>query len=152
MLVGNILGQYWVKNGQTLKLQITTNEARKEVANIIKENLEALGFKITIRELDNLYYKNNLQKLNYEILLTGNTVSIKPEVQEYVNFNIEKQVTIKETYNKIYEQYKNNPNFMGLYFDSIIVLYSKNIKGNFGGNWYNIFYNIDTWHKVENSC
>lgn len=131
-----------------MKLQITTNEARKEVANIIKENLETIGFKITIRELSDSYYRNNLQKLNYDILLTGNTVSIKPEVQEYVDFDIERQATTKETYNKIYEKYKSNPNFMGLYFDSIILLYSKKLKGNFGGNWYNIFYNIDTWYKV----
>lgn len=127
-----------------------TNKDRIEIANIIKENLETIGFEITIREINNNYYKNNLQKLNYDILLTGNVVSIKPNLQEYLNFNIEDFPTEEETYNQIYQKYNENPNFMGLYFNSIIILYSKNLKGNFEGNWYNFFYNVDTWYKEKN--
>ncbi|MGN1310814.1 MAG: hypothetical protein ACI4VP_03795 [Clostridia bacterium] len=127
-----------------------TNKDRIEIANIIKENLETIGFEITIREINNNYYKNNLQKLNYDILLTGNVVSIKPNLQEYLNFNIEDFPTEEETYNQIYQKYNENPNFMGLYFNSIIILYSKNLKGNFEGNWYDIFYNVDTWYKEKN--
>ncbi len=130
-------------------MQLVTNKDRIEIANIIKQNLETIGFEITIREISNSYYKNNLQKLNYDILLTGNIVSIKPNVQEYLNFNIENLSTKEETYNQIYKTYNENPNFMGLYFNSIIMLYSKNLKGNFEGNWYNIFYNIDTWYKEK---
>ena len=133
-----------------MSLNLTTNASRKEVANIIKENLETIGFKITIKELPDNYYKNNLQKLNYDILLTGNTVSIKPEIQEYLDFELEEQAIEKDTYNEVYKRYKENPNFMGLYFDTIIILTSKNVKGNFLGNWYNVFYNINTWYKVEN--
>lgn len=132
-----------------MKLEITTNEGRIEIAEIIKENLENIGIQITIRSLKNSYYKNNLEKLNYEILLTGNTVSIKPLVQEYLNFEIEQQETEDETYKNIYEKYNETPNFIGLYFDSIILLYSNNLKGNFEGNWYNIFYNINTWYNSQ---
>lgn len=78
-------------------------------------------------------------------------VSIKPNLQEYLDFNIEHFPTEEETYNQIYQKYNENPNFMGLYFNSIIILYSKNLKGNFEGNWYNIFYNVDTWYKEKNS-
>lgn len=85
--------------------------------------------------------------MNYEILLTGNTVSIKPNVQEYLKFEIEPKQKEEEFYEGIYTNYKNKPNFMGLYFDSIILLYSKPLKGNFECNWYNIFYNLDTWYK-----
>ena len=102
-----------------------TNKDRIEIANIIKENLETIGFEITIREINNNYYKNNLQKLNYDILLTGNVVSIKPNLPEYVNFNIEDCPTEEETYNQIYQKYNENPNFMGLYFNSIIVFQLK---------------------------
>ena len=130
-------------------MTITTNKDRIEVAQIIKQNLEEIGIRVTIRELGNSYYKNNLENLSYEILLTGNIVSIKPLVQDYLNFEIEQKQTEEETFNEIYETYKQNPNFMGLYFDSIILLYSNNLKGNFEGNWYNIFYNIDTWYKIE---
>ena len=148
MLDGNITGEYWRKNGEILNLEITTNTDRLLVAEIIKQNLESIGIKVTIREVSNTYYKNNLSNLNYEILLTGNTVSIKPIVQNYLNFEIEVKNSEEETYRNIYEEYIKDPNFMGLYFDSIILLYSKDLKGNFECNWYNIFYNIDTWYKV----
>ena len=147
MLVGNIIGQTWRKNGKILNLEITTNQNRLEVAEIIKENLEEIGIKASIRNLSNSYYKNNLEKLNYDILVTGNTVSIKPSIQDYLNFEVEKKSTMQETYEAIYINYTNNPDFMGLYFDSIILLYSNNLKGNFECNWFNIFYNIDTWYK-----
>lgn len=129
-------------------MEITANQDRTEEAEIIKENLEDIGIQTSIRSLSNSYYKNNLEKLNYEILLTGNTVPIKPLVQEYLNFEIEQKETEEETYKNIYEKYNENPNFIGLYFDPIILIYSSNLKGNFEGNWYNIFYNIDTWYKI----
>lgn len=129
-------------------MTITVNEDRVAVAEIIKQNLEEIGIKVTIRNLSNSYYKNNLERLDYEILLTGNTVSIKPSIQDYLDFKIEQKQTQEETYEGIYEIYKQNPNFIGLYFDSIILLYSKKLKGNFECNWYNIFYNINTWYKV----
>lgn len=129
-------------------MTITVNEDRLAVAEIIKQNLEEIGIKVIIRKLSNSYYKNNLERLDYDILLTGNVVSIKPTVQDYLDFEIEQKKTREETYEGIYEEYEQNPNFMGLYFDSIILLYSKQLKGNFECNWYNIFYNIDTWYKI----
>lgn len=129
-------------------MTITTNKDRIEVAEIIKQNLEEIGIEVTIKEFSNSYYKNNLKKLNYEILLTGNVVSIKPDIQDYLNFEIEQKQTKEETYKAIYEKYKQNQNFMGLYFDSTLLVYSNKLKGNFEGNWYNIFYHIDTWYKI----
>jgi len=149
--VGSIIGTYWEKNGQIISIQLLTNKDRIDVANIIKNNLETLGFKTEIRELNNNYYKSNLEKLKYDILLTGSTVSIKPEIQKYLDFNMEKQHTEKETYDKMYEKFKERPNFMVLYFNSITIISSKNLRGNFKGNWYNIFYNIDTWYKIKDN-
>lgn len=148
MRAGNTIGEIWKKNGRVLKLEIATNQARIEVAETIRENLEDIGIQTTIRSLSNSYYKNNLEELNYQILLTGNTVSIKPLVQEYLDFEIEQKETEEATYQNIYKKYNENPNFIGLYFDSIILLYSNSLKGNLEGNWYNIFYNINTWYKI----
>lgn len=132
-----------------MELQVTTNSDRIKVAEIIKENLEEIGIDVNIREIGNTYYENNLENLNFDILLTGNILSIKPQIQEYLDFEIERKPTVQETYEEVYRNYIKNPNFMGLYFDSIILLYCNELKGNFEGNWYNIFYNIDTWYKVE---
>ena len=149
MQVGYIIGNNWKKADTVLKLTITTNSQRIELANIIKQNLELLGIETKINEISNNYYTRNLEKLNYDILLTGNIVSIKPDVSEYLSFNIEKQQTMEETYNNIYEQFTNKPSFIGLYFNSIIIIHSKDLKGNFFSNWYNPLFDIDTWYKQD---
>lgn len=140
--------KYWTKDKQILKLEITTNYDRIDACNIIKENLETIGILVTIKQISNSYYENNLQNLNYNILLTGSVVSIKPEIQEYLDFKVEQLENIEETYKKIYTKYNEKPNFIGLYFNPIIILYAKNVQGNFNGNWYNIFYHIDTWGEI----
>ena len=132
-----------------IKLVLITNSEREDVANIIKENLEIIGLKTTVKIINNNYYKYNIEKLDCDILLTGNTVSIKPEIQDYLTFEIENKESKEQTYKNIYGNFNNSPNFMGLYFDSINIIYSKKVKGNFRGNWYNIFYNIDTWYKIK---
>ena len=141
-------GTCWEKDKHVLRLNILTNIERKEFANIIKENLELIGIKVSLVTSDNEYYRN-LRKLNYDILVTGNIMAIKPEIQNFLNFEIEKKSTPEETYANIYEKFQKQPSFMGICFDSITVLYSKKIKGNLKGNWYNIFYNIDTWYKMQ---
>ena len=125
---------------------MVTNKERDEIAKIIQNNLEIIGIKVSIRIIN---YNNTLKNLDYDILLTGDTISIKPNVQKFLDFNIEYQPTVKDTYERIYEHFKEKPNFMGLYFNSITLLYSKSLRGNLNGNWFNIFYNIDTWYKVR---
>lgn len=122
---------------------MVTSKKRQEVANIIKNNLEVLGLKVDIKTID-----GNETNLNYDLFLTGNIVSIKPEIENFLAYDL--QGKDKENYKQVYEQFNNNPNFMGLYFDNITIITSNKIKGNFKGNWYNVFYNIDTWYKVIN--
>ena len=145
---GNIIGKNWKKDNNTLKIVITTNSKRLNVANIIKENLEIIGIETQIKDISDKYYKNNLQNINYDVLLTGAIISLKPDIDSFLEFEKNNKENMKETYEKIYEDFNNNPSFIGLYFDSIIIVHSKNLKGNFLGNWYNIFYNIDTWYKA----
>lgn len=64
-------------------------------------------------------------------------------------YKIEDRNILQEEYNKITEQYKEEMPFIGLFFDSYLVLHNSKLKGDFSGNWYNPFYNIDTWYKVE---
>lgn len=122
---------------------MVTSKKRQEVANIIKNNLEVLGLKVDITTIE-----DKETNLNYDMFLVGNILSIKPEIEKYLAFDI--QENNKESYKQVYEQFNNNPNFMGLYFDSITIITSNKMKGKFKGNWYNIFYNIDTWYKVIN--
>ena len=56
---------------------------------------------------------------------------------------------LKEEYSKLSEIYKEEIPFVSLYLDTIFIISNKKLKGNLDGNWYNIYYNIDNWYKVE---
>lgn len=145
---GNYIGKYLKKDNQILKLNLVTNNKSKELAMTIKEQLEKayINTQVIISDSE---YSRNLKNINCDILLTGKTVSIKPESQEYLDFEVEKKQTKEETMINVYEKFKERANFIGLYFDSITIISSKNIKGNLNGNWFNIFYYVDTWYKVK---
>ena len=51
------------------------------------------------------------------------------------------------TYNELLNEYKEQMPFISLFFDSYIILHNNKLKGDFSGNWYNIFYNVDGWYK-----
>lgn len=145
---GNYIGKYLKKDNQILRLNLVTNNKSKELAMTIKEQLEKayINTQVIISDSE---YSRNLKNINCDILLTGKTVSIKPESQEYLDFEVEKKQTKEETMINVYEKFKERANFIGLYFDSITIISSKNIKGNLNGNWFNIFYYVDTWYKVK---
>ncbi len=139
-------GKKWTKNGQLLRLDIVTDDNKKEIANVIKEDIEKFGMEL------NVIVKGNPQEYfdntNCAMIIQEKTVSIKPLIEEYLDFSPEKVETLEETYKKWYEQFKQKPTFIGICYDSVILLYSDNLRGDFNGNWYNVFYNIDTWYKT----
>lgn len=59
----------------------SANEARVNVANKIKEQLESLGIQVNIISAKDKNYTNYVQKKNYDILLTGVTVRIKSKLK-----------------------------------------------------------------------
>ena len=63
--------------------------------------------------------------------------------------SIENKDILKEEYSKIIDNYYENIPFIGLFLNSYIILHTNKLKGDFSGNWYNMFYNIDTWYKIK---
>lgn len=162
----------WIKNGRALKLRLLVNkdnEKRIQTAENIKVQLEELGISIDIIAVNNKQFNNYIKYNNYDIILTGNVISNNPSLETYFgynnlsNFNNEEvnnilnqiqsidnqQELLKEEYLKLIEIYKEEMPFISLYFNNIYVLSNKNLKGDFQGNWYNLFYNIDNWYKVK---
>ena len=72
--------------------------------------------------------------------------SIKETLQEIEK--IENKEVLKEEYSKIIDKYYEEIPFISLYFNSYIILHTNKLKGDFSGNWYNMFYNINTWYKI----
>ncbi len=157
-------------NNLSLRLLVNKeNDLRVKTAENIKEQLEKIGIAINIISVDDNQFKSYVKNKNYDIILTGNYVPNNPNLNTYFgennlsNFdneeiknilgeikNIDNQEDIlKEKYTRIEEIYKENIPFISLYINSIFVLSNKNLKGDLSGNWYNIYYNIDNWYKVE---
>lgn len=162
------------KNGKNLKLRLLVNkenEKRLGVAENIKEQLKEIGIIIDIIAVSNNQFNNYIKNKNYDIVLTGNIISNNPSLETFFsddnlsNFknekvnnilneikNIDNQKEIlKEKYLILEEIYEEEIPYISLYFNSILILSNKNLKGDLRGNWYNIYYNIDNWYKVENN-
>lgn len=162
----------WKKDAKTLSLKLLVNkenEKRVNVAKNIKEQLEKIGIIINVIEASNKEFNNYIKNENYDIILTGNVVSNSPNIETFFNDdnlsnfsneemgdilknikNIDNQEdNLKSKYNRIEEIYKEELPFISLYFNSLFILSNKNLKGNLECNWYNIYYNIDNWYKVE---
>lgn len=152
-------GSYLNKEKQELKetdtkiqstFTISSSKENREIAEKIKEQLEEKNIKVSV-----LSY----QTTNADLILKTETVPITPEISQYfINeqtkqeieeiIKIENKDVLKEKYSKIIDEYYHELPFISLYFNSYIVLHTNKLKGDFSGNWYNIFYNVDTWYKI----
>ena len=158
---------YSTKSINTLRLVVqSTNQTRLSVAETIKTNLEELGIKITIVKASDAQYQNYLRNKNYDMILTGTTVSASPNLDTYfgtnnlANYtneeittllneckNITKDVLLKEKYARIREIYNDELPYIGLYSSYYAVMSGLTLRGNIEANWYNIFSDIDNWYK-----
>ena len=162
----------WIKNGRTLKLRLLVNienEKRVQLAEKIKQKLNEFGIIIDIIAVNNNAFNNYIKYKNYDMVLTGNIVSNNPNLETYfgddnlsnyknveVNSilreikNIDNQEKLlKEKYQELRDIYEEEVPFISLYFNNLFILSNKNLKGDLQGNWYNVFYNIENWYKVE---
>lgn len=143
-----------IKNVETTSNQETftlfTKSENIEIAKKIKEQLEEKNIKIKIQ---------NYQNTKADLLLKKEIVPITPEIRQYFKNEqtkerirktvlIENKEILKEEYNKIIDDYYNEIPFISLYFNTYIILHTNTLKGDFSGNWYNMFYNINTWYKI----
>lgn len=141
-----------ISNSKKIKLTLSINpeEETKQIAEIIKEQLSENNIEITIQ---------NYENKKADLILKKQTVPITPDISIYFEneetkkeiskiSNIENKDILKQEYEKIINNYYKEKPFISLYFNSYIILHNNKLKGDFSGNWYNIFYNIDTWYKV----
>ena len=162
----------WTKNGRILKFSILVekeNAKRAQAAENIKEQLDKVGIVVDVISVDNKQFSNYIKYKNYDMILTGNIVSNNPNLETYFgdnnlsNFNNKEvqniiseiknadniEEILKEKYIGLEEIYKEEMPFISLYFNNIYILSNKNLKGDLQGNWYNLFYNIENWYKVD---
>lgn len=131
-------------------LTLSINKEDLEIAKSIQEQLKENEITVNIQN-----YKNP----KADLILKKETVPITPEISRYFEdeetkskidkiVKIENKEVLKQEYENIIKEYYETKPFISLYFSTYIILHTRNLKGDFTGNWYNFFYNIDTWYKV----
>lgn len=134
----------------TGEFTLSTSKENSAIAEKIKEQMAEKGIKI---------YIQNYQNANADLILKTETVPITPDITKYFEdenikerlqeiSKIENKEVLKEEYGKIIDIYYEELPFISLYFDSYIILHNNKLKGDFSGNWYNMFYNVNTWYKI----
>ena len=143
-----------------------SNQTRVTIAEMIKNNLEEIGMDVNVIKANDKQYESYLTRKNYDILLTGVTLSLSPNLQTFfgtgnlANYNneeinsilnevknITKEDLLKEKYNRIRQIYNDELPYIGLYSNFYEVAYNWTLKGSIPVNWYNIYSTIESWHK-----
>ena len=129
---------------------LSTTGDNKEVAKHIERILEEKGLRVNVQNYNNT---------KADLILKRETVTITPDIRHYFKdkniieslnkiIKIEDYEILKQEYEKIINEYYEEIPFISLFFNSYIILHNKNVKGDFSGNWYNFFYNVNTWYKI----
>ena len=164
---------YWQKyvNYYTRKLNLklvvnSSNQVRESVAEMIKNQLEAIGIKVTIIKANDYTYNNYKTNKNYDMILCGTYLGTSPDLTRYfaegnlakfqngeaqaiVNDlkNITDEELLKQKYKRLYEIYTSENPYVSLYFSYDITAYTKGLSGSVSANWYNMFSGIENWSK-----
>lgn len=76
------------KEGELLELTIVVNKsnsARTSAAQLIRKNLESIGFKVKVEALYWDDYKNAIKKGDYDLLLTGYSINAQYDLRDFFN-------------------------------------------------------------------
>ena len=152
-----------------IELDLVVNKTEKnsvKVANKIKEQLESIGIRINVVEATQKQYNSYLKSKNYDMILSSASYSYSPSLNKYfkdgniANYqndeitsllneikNITDENELKQKYTRITEIYNDEVPYISLYFDTNIMIYSSNLKGDIAPNSYNLFYGIEGWYR-----
>lgn len=62
-------------------------------------------------------------------------------------YSITDEKTLKEKYIKLQNIYEEDRPYIGLYYNRMTLIFGKNITTSSKSNWFNIFFDIENWHK-----
>lgn len=164
---------FWrkVKDNKSLKmeLRLVVNEENNKIVEIgekVVEQLKNIGMNIQFKKLSKKDYKKCIEKNDYDILLIQRSFGYSPDVSYYFeegneanyqsnNINellnefkyLSNYEDIKNNCTKIIKVYNEECPYVGLFYDTNTMIYSKDLKGRVSPTSYNLFYNINEWYR-----
>ena len=143
----------------TLSLVVSKDSPdRVNVANEIKRQLAQVGITVNISQVGTDRYYQYLNDKNYQMILTGITSSINPDlsyfygdgnIANYNNDEIKSKLGSLDNYADIQKIANEDVPYIGLYRDKITLLLNANVGGNFVPNSYDVYYNFYEWFRQQ---
>ena len=146
----------------------TTDSIRCKAAEDIKNQMQEQGIVINIIYADDNSYNSYLNNINYDMMLCSIEQPIAPDLNTYFGYNnlanfnnkeikdiisnisnITDENELKSKYQRLYEIYNEEVPYIGLARNKILTVKNTNLVGEIKANWYNMFYNIDEWYKID---
>ena len=133
-------------------------ESRVKVANEIKRQLGEIGIALNIVEVNTERYYQYLTEKNYQMILTGITNSINPDltyfygddnIANYNNQELKSKLNSLDNYKEIQKIVNEDVPYIGLYRNKGTLLLNANVGGNFIPNSYNLYYNFNEWFRQQ---
>ena len=149
------------KDKKTLTLSLIVNKDNQDrinVANSIKEQLSEIGIVVNITTVSDDKYNDYINNKNYQLLLTGITNSINPDLSyfygnnnlaNYNNDSIISKINTLDNYSEIQKVANQEVPYIGLYRDKAILIMNANVGGDFAPNYYSIYYNFEKWFRQQ---
>lgn len=155
----------WQKNidGYVTRLTLSMvvsndNEERLNVANNIKSQLEDVGIVLNIAVVNRDRYIQFLNEKNYQMILTGVTSSVNPNLEyfygqnniaNYYNEDVMSKMTLLDKYSEVEKQAADDVPYIGLYRNKGAVILNANVGGDFKSNNYYTYYNFNEWFRQQ---
>lgn len=148
-----------------LKLTILTNENSNKMATaqLVKQQLEAVGFEVTINSQSNSSYQAMVSSLSFDIYIGETKIPNDMSLNSFFVAGGATSYGINHTDSKTastYNAYRNGSAeigsfmlefseempFIPLVYRQGLICYSKSIEGDIQGSYENYFANIEDWH------
>ena len=150
-----------------LRLLVKSSDpTRVAIANVIQAQLAQVGIGVDINAVSDSTFNSRLAAKDYDMVLLTSNVSANPNLSTYygsnnfANYNNNEVTTIlkevnnttdenilKEKYKRLKEIYENDVPYISLYISKNVIIYNTNLAGEVSPNWYNPFYNVESWYK-----
>ena len=145
-----------------INLLINSNPNRLAGARLIKQQLEAVGFKVTIDKASNKTFKSRVKNRSFDLYIGETKIPADMNLNSFFSKNGETRwgINLSGKSAKAYKGYLNSDNeigsfilnfsqempFVPLLYRQGMICYSKSLHGDMQGYYDNYFSNIQDWY------
>ena len=143
----------------TLSLVVNQNsEERVRVAENIKSQLADVGIKINVVKVNDDKYYDYLNNKNYQMILTGVTNSVNPDltyfygngnISNYYNEEVLSKINSIDSYSDVQKIVNEEVPHIGLYRNRGTLILNLNVGGDFAPNSAFLYYNFYKWYRQQ---